>query len=66
MYYNSQAKFMSSHDIHVNGFPQRIASGRIAFAILLTKLKTGLSSSILRTIFNVKSKQYLNRIFKRA
>lgn len=37
-----------------------------AFALLLTKLRTGLFTSILRTLFNVKSKRYLSRIVKRA
>lgn len=50
----------------INGFRHRKVSGRTAFALLLTKLRTGLSTSILRTLFNVKSERYLSRIVKRA
>lgn len=50
----------------INGFRHRKVSGRTAFTLLLTKLGAGLSTSILRTLFNVKSERYLSRIVKRA
>lgn len=49
-----------------NGSRHRKVSGITAFGILLTKLRTGLSTSILRTLFNVKCERYLSRIVKRA
>ncbi|XP_062613816.1 uncharacterized protein LOC134275563 [Saccostrea cucullata] len=50
----------------IHGLRQKKYSKKTVIGILLTKLRTGLSSTVLKTIFNIKKSKCVCQIVKRA
>ena len=50
----------------INGLRNSKYSVRTTIGVLLTKLRTGLSSCLLKTMFNVKCNNYICKIVRRA